>query len=228
MKPEIRVESLFRAARSPYSTDVVASARVEARLFASESAPRIGRFILSERVGRGGMGTVYAAFDPQLGRRVAVKILHPEISGVRLLREAQAMARLRHPNLLTIYEVGEYQNQAYIAMEFIDGHSLGELQRIGQIEWRRWLAHYLVAGRGLAAAHQGRLVHRDFKPESGLASQVVENTSVPRLHGLYVPSMYQADGPRQDRAARDRRGETARSRTCITGIGAQGKESTNP
>src|SRR5690606_10364005 len=109
-----------------------------------------------------------AAFDPELERKVAVKLLHAQMPRAQLLREAQALARVDHTNLLTIYEVGEHQQRAYIAMEFIEGRTLGELQRCEQAHWRRWLRIYVEAGRGLHHAHVAGLVHRDFKPDNVL------------------------------------------------------------
>jgi serine/threonine protein kinase len=86
----------------------------------------IGRFVLLDRIGRGGMGVVYLAYDPQLERRVALKLVHPEVAGdeasaARLLREAQALAKLAHPNVVAIHDVGRVDEGIYVAMEYIDG-----------------------------------------------------------------------------------------------------------
>ncbi|MFY0538877.1 WD40 repeat domain-containing serine/threonine protein kinase [Nannocystis pusilla] len=169
----MREDSLFGSIRGPYSTDPcgLELALVESRLVNPDSAPRLGRFILLEPVGRGGMGTVFAAFDPQLERKVAVKILHPQHSSDRLLQEAKALAKVEDHNILTIYEVGEHQGRAYIAMELLDGHSLGELQRRQRVPWRRWVQLYSAAGRGLDSAHRAGLVHRDFKPDNVLVAR---------------------------------------------------------
>ncbi len=130
---------------------------------------RIGRFVVIKRIGEGGMGLVYAAFDDALDRKVAVKLLHPRGSGAgsdaraRLVREAQALARLSHPSVIHVYEVDTWQDQVYLAMEFVDGGTLGQWQRQEGRGWREVLEAYVAAGRGLAAAHAAGIVHRDFK-----------------------------------------------------------------
>ncbi len=175
---------------------------------AGELAPplRVGRYRIGAHVGSGGMGIVYAGHDPELGRTVALKLLAPRAgpdgeAQARLMLEAQAMARVSHPHVVAIHDVGVHEDRVWLAMEFIAGVTLAAWLRAQRRGWREVLAVFLAAGEGLAAVHAAGLVHRDFKPESGLASQVVENTSVPRLRRWYVPIVYQARGPRQDRAA---------------------------
>jgi WD40 repeat protein/predicted Ser/Thr protein kinase len=130
---------------------------------------RIGRFVVLKRIGEGGMGMVYAAFDNALDRKVAVKLLHPRgASGGddarnRLIREAQALARLSHPSIIHVYEVDTWQDQVYVAMEFVDGGTLSQWQRQEGRAWRDVLEAYVAAARGLAAAHAAGIVHRDFK-----------------------------------------------------------------
>jgi len=139
----------------------------------------LGRFIVLRPVGAGGMGVVYAAYDPELDRKVAVKLLHPSVSGsareefarVRLVREAQAMARLSHPNVVSVFDVGTYQGQVFIAMEFIEGVSLSAWLRASPRGYREILAVFLDAGRGLAAAHREGLAHGDFKPDNVLVDR---------------------------------------------------------
>jgi serine/threonine protein kinase/tetratricopeptide (TPR) repeat protein len=147
-----------------------------------DSGPtKIGRFIVLERIGAGAMGEVYAAYDNQLDRKVALKVVHPArgpstlIARERLLREAQTLARLSHPNVVQVYEIGLLQDQVFLVMEFIRGRTLdawlhGEIRdRIRQ--WRLILDTYVAAGRGLAAAHDAGLIHRDFKPVNVLVGE---------------------------------------------------------
>ena len=134
----------------------------------------LGKYRLDRVLGEGGMGIVWAAFDPDLERAVAIKVLRAGESDAtlraRLLREARAMARLKHPNVLTVYEVGTVHNRDYISMELVDGDSLDAW--LATRPPREQLADALLAaGRGLAAAHAAGLVHRDFKPHNVLRSR---------------------------------------------------------
>ncbi len=136
-------------------------------------AQRLGRFVLLHPIGAGGMGSVFAAYDEQLDRKIALKLLHPLESAQgaqlrRVLREAQAMARVSHPNVVQVYEVGETGGHIYIAMEYIDGVTLTTWQQQQQRSWQDTLHSYLQAGQGLLAAHRRGLVHRDFKPDNVL------------------------------------------------------------
>lgn len=133
---------------------------------------RIGRYKILEVVGEGGMGRVYAAIDPILDRQVALKLLHSsaatEAQKVRFEREAKAMARLSHPNVVIVYDAGRVGDQFFIAMEFVKGATLRDWLRIEQRAWRDVLTAFLHAGRGLSSAHDLGIVHRDFKPENVL------------------------------------------------------------
>jgi serine/threonine protein kinase/tetratricopeptide (TPR) repeat protein len=131
---------------------------------------RLGRFVVLRKLGHGGMGTVLEAYDETLDRKVAVKQLHRDSSGEagehhrqRLLREAQALARLSHPNVVQVYDAGEQQGRLYIAMELVAGQTLWEWQKTPHA-WAECLRAYMGAGAGLAAAHDQGIVHRDFKP----------------------------------------------------------------
>ncbi|MBL9103143.1 MAG: serine/threonine protein kinase [Myxococcales bacterium] len=135
--------------------------------------PRIGRYAVLRTIGAGGMGVVYAAFDEELGRRVAIKVLHTSLSEdveqrARILREAQAMAKMSHPNVAAIHEVGAVGRRLFVVMEFVDGPTLGAWLRAERRLERDILEVYMQAGRGLAAAHAAGLVHRDFKPDNAL------------------------------------------------------------
>ena len=135
----------------------------------------VGKYRLDRVIGAGGMGIVWAAFDPDLERAVAIKLLLHAGDGEatlrsRLLREARAMARLKHPNVLTVYEVGTDRNRDYIAMELVDGDSL-DVWLASKPPRDQVIAALLAAGRGLAAAHEAGLVHRDFKPHNVLRSR---------------------------------------------------------
>src|SRR5437763_2029483 len=115
------------------------------------------------------MGRVSAALDPDLERRVALKVLHhtrsrDDASRQRLLREARAMARLTHANVVTVHEVGSADGRDYVAMELVDGETLDQWLKAQRRTPREILAAFVAAGRGLAAAHAAGLVHRDFKP----------------------------------------------------------------
>ncbi|HET9449728.1 MAG TPA: serine/threonine-protein kinase, partial [Aggregicoccus sp.] len=135
----------------------------------------LGRYLILERLGAGGMGEVYAAFDPQLNRKVALKLLlpggNPEMQAearLRLLREAQAMARLSHPNVIPVYDLGEFGERVFVAMELIEGRTLRRWLQETPRSWREVVEVLSAAGRGLAAAHAAGLVHRDFKPDNVL------------------------------------------------------------
>ena len=134
----------------------------------------IGRYVVLGLVGRGGKGEVYAAFDPELDRKVAVKLLRVKAgNGVtmtegrqRTLREAQAIARLSDPNVVVVYDVGTFEDKVFIAMEFVDGNTVTFWLEQQPRTWKEILRVFIAAGRGLMAAHEKGLVHRDFKPDN--------------------------------------------------------------
>ncbi|HWB81108.1 MAG TPA: serine/threonine-protein kinase, partial [Nannocystaceae bacterium] len=141
----------------------------------------LSRYVILQKVGAGGMGVVYAAYDPQLDRRVALKLLSTKRSidtrgRSRMLREAQAMARLTHPNVVAVHDIGAVDGRTFIAMEYIEGQTIKAWLAAAPRPWRTVLRVYISAGRGLVAAHAGGLVHRDFKPDNVMLS-------APGLHG---------------------------------------------
>jgi eukaryotic-like serine/threonine-protein kinase len=133
---------------------------------------RVGRYVVRNRLGRGGMGVVWGAYDPVLGRRVALKLVRhrDEIESAdanvdeRLRREAQALARLSHPNVVSLYDVGTSEHGDYLALELVPGVDLEQWLRKTPRAWKAIAEVFLLAGRGLAAAHIAGLIHRDFKP----------------------------------------------------------------
>jgi tetratricopeptide (TPR) repeat protein len=134
----------------------------------------LGRYAILSRQGVGGMGVVYAAYDPQLDRRVALKLMHRR-SGTdaaqaarRLLAEAKASAQFSHPNVITIHDVGTWEGRVFLAMEFVEGAPLSKWMREPGRDWQDILDVFTRAGRGLEAAHEAGLVHRDFKPDNVL------------------------------------------------------------
>ena len=135
----------------------------------------LGRYVVAKRIGRGGMGVVYLAFDNDLERRVALKVLRPEGTfgsdtgelRTRMLREAQAMAKVSHPNVVAVYDVGSFGEQIFVAMEYVRGGTLRAWSQTPRAT-KAILSLYRQAGRGLEAAHRAGILHRDFKPENVL------------------------------------------------------------
>jgi serine/threonine protein kinase/tetratricopeptide (TPR) repeat protein len=165
----------------------------------TDQSTRLGRFWVIDTLGSGGMGVVLEAYDDLLDRTVALKLLHPwgsEQHRARLLREAKALARLSHPNVVQVYEIGTVDDTTFITMELVRGQNLRDWGRQPH-SWRTIVDVYVQAGEGLAAAHAEGLVHRDFKPENciigdngrvrvldfGLAREVDLGRSSDELHG---------------------------------------------
>jgi eukaryotic-like serine/threonine-protein kinase len=135
---------------------------------------RIGRYQIVKLLGAGGMGRVYAAYDAELERSIALKVLRPELAASagllaeRLMRESRLMAKVTHPSVITVHDVGRSGDAVFIAMELIRGETLGAYARRVKPGWREVLDIMERAGAGLAAAHATGIVHRDFKPENVL------------------------------------------------------------
>ena len=168
---------------------------------------RRGRYLLLSEVGRGGMGAVLRAYDPKLQREVAIKVLRrrhfDETAAARLVREAQAMAQLSHPNVVAVYDVDEDEDGVSLAMELVRGQTLRQWCEQPR-PWRDTLRMLIGAGRGLAAAHAEGLVHRDFKP----ANVLIGDDGRPRVTDFGL--------------AREHGGSRSRSGSVPEEIGADG------
>ncbi|HWB78887.1 MAG TPA: tetratricopeptide repeat protein [Nannocystaceae bacterium] len=140
-----------------------------------ERGRTIGRYVVLYELGAGGMGVVYAAYDPELDRKIALKLLHADSTSSRgrqrLLREAKAIAKLTHPNVVTVHDVGTYEGRVFVAMEYIDGVTLRQWLRERTRTWPEVLDVMCDAAGGLAAAHAAELIHRDFKPDNVLVDR---------------------------------------------------------
>ncbi len=179
-------------------------AAVRKRLFPTVSKPevvRVDRFVVRRRLGEGAMGVVFEAWDPKLDRAVALKLLRGTRADVmgpqRLVREAKALAKLRHPNVVTVHDVGSHQGEVFMTMDLVDGSTL-----------RQWLQAprtsteivqvCLAAGRGLAAVHDAGMVHRDFKPDNVLVATdghpLVADFGVARVRGQASADLAAASG----------------------------------
>lgn len=161
-----------------------ADVRVTVSAVEPQQPTRIGRYLVLRKLGQGGMGVVYSAYDPELDRKVAIKLLRPHHEGsagqARMRREAQAMAQVSHSHIVQVYEVGQDEHLGhgglFVAMEFVAGKPLSAWQtqqRSGRqhlpaADLRALLRLYVQAGHGLLAAHAAGLIHRDFKPDNVL------------------------------------------------------------
>lgn len=151
--------------------------RVLARMHGTEApTATIGRYELIRRLGAGGMGIVYLVRDPILDRRVALKLLHDRLGhdadsdafARRMRREAWAMARLHHPQVVRVYGVGEHEGRIFVVMEHVEGTTLADWLEARARGWDEVVRAFVAAGEGLAAAHEAGLVHGDFKAENVL------------------------------------------------------------
>ena len=178
-EPEERALDTVDRRMAQLFADPGGQASIEASFAMPVRGRTLGRYLVLGELGRGGMGTVLKAYDESLDRAVAIKLLHTEAAGrhtERLRREAQALAKLSHPNVVQVYEVGQHEEQWFIAMELVGGQTLRQWQRAPH-DWRECVEVYLQAGAGLAAAHAVGLVHRDFKPDNC----IVDGAGRPRV-----------------------------------------------
>lgn len=178
-------------------TEEVVPGRTTTRPDVVPTRPRIifGRYVMLRKIGEGGSGIVYTAYDPELDRKVALKLLHAGEGSstgsnrphARLLREAQAMARLSHPNVISVYDVGSCEGEmddagpttvsdedgtgVYVVMELVRGKSLDQWMKQERRHWKTVLDVFLQAARGLAEAHDQGLIHRDFKPSNVMVGE---------------------------------------------------------
>ncbi|MCX4242308.1 serine/threonine-protein kinase [Paraliomyxa miuraensis] len=150
-------------------------ARVFGALFRKPVLRRFGRYVVLDVLGQGGMGVVLKGYDEELDRQVAIKVLHRELDEqhtARLRREAQAMAKLSHPNVVQVYEVGELEGQTFVAMELCKGKTVRAwIEQEPRPGWKACVEVFVQLGEGLAAAHGRGLVHRDFKPGNAIVGE---------------------------------------------------------
>src|SRR5262245_19355591 len=146
----------------------------------------------------GAMGVVYAAYDPDLDRKVALKLLRPDDAGARdearqarLVREAKAIAKLSHPNVVSIFDVGVHDGRVFLAMEYLPGGTLRQWLAGERRGWRAIVARFIEVGRGLAAAHGEGLVHRDFKPDNVL----LDKNGAPKIVDFGLVRVTAGEGP---------------------------------
>ncbi len=168
---EVEWESPIRASTLPTPRDprvTVVSSELPTLEGGLVPGERVGRYVILNLIGRGGMGVVYSAYDPELDRKIALKLLltTDADAGSRLQREAQAMAKLSHPNVVAIHDVGAHDGQIYLAMEFVNGDTLDAWLHTHRPPSAEILELFIAAGEGLAAAHKAGLIHRDVKPEN--------------------------------------------------------------
>lgn len=173
--------------------------------------PTVGRFRIIRKIGEGGMGAVFEAIDPRLERTVALKILRDLAAdglSIDIEHEARMLARLSHPNVVSVFELGVEEGEQYVCMEHVDGPNLAVwLENHPEAGWRTIVTHLLGAAHGLAAAHRAGIVHRDLKPENVLigADEVVRVTDFGLARVEAAPSSQTSpgrglDGPRSAHA----------------------------
>ena len=190
----------------------------------------IGRYLILDPVGEGGMGVVYKAYDPKLDRLVALKVMRTLDEGDgqrgRLLREAQALAQLSHPNVIAVHDVGTFGDDVFIAMELVGGVTVRQWLKAQPRTQREILDVFLAAGEGLAAAHRAGLVHRDFKPGNVMVGDDervrVLDFGLARAAGTSSPRIDRARQPRQRPDGHAERGDGHRRRARQSQAGPAG------
>ncbi|MEM9453473.1 MAG: serine/threonine-protein kinase [Myxococcota bacterium] len=198
-------------------------ARKPESLGASSPPSTLGRYVIMSTLGQGGMGVVFKAFDPTLDRRVALKVLHKEIDErhtARLVREAQAMAKLSHPHVVQVYEVGEVDGRTFVAMELVQGQTLRAwMRQQPRPSWRECVEVFLQVGAGLAAAHARGFVHRDFKPGNAMLDDQGWARVLDFGLARQVETIDDGQGEAEERARTDRR-ESVPQEVALTKTGA--------
>ncbi len=167
-----------RAATSPSSTiscDDWLGATGDTAAFVRPPGSTVGQYIILHQIGAGGMGVVYAAYDPKLDRKIALKVLRGDsgdessaVARMRLLAEGRALARVSHPNVVTVFDVGSVEDEVYVAMELVDGQTLGHWRDEAVRTWQESVEKFVELAAGLIAVHDAELVHRDVKPDNVL------------------------------------------------------------
>src|SRR5579859_109298 len=167
------IDALLKQGRPALDPIAMERARAcaEQALFGHAEPARLGRYQIVDRIGTGGMGVVYSAYDPELDRRVALKLVHPQRGRggrwrARLITEARALAKLDHPNVVRVHDVIAEDEQLVIVMELIEGQTLAQWASGTKHAWREAVDIYCQAADGLVAAHGVGVVHRDFKPSN--------------------------------------------------------------
>jgi endoglucanase len=185
----------------------------------------VGRYLVLEHLGSGATGVVYGAFDPELDRKIAIKLLRPQDADEarrqsRLIREAKAIAKLSHPNVVGIFDVGVHDGQVFLAMEYLAGGTLSQWLAAHKRPWREIVRVFVEVGRGLAAAHAEDLIHRDFKPDNVLLDKQgtpkVVDFGLVRLASIADPGP-PPDGPTPDLDAALPMADTALASLTRTG-----------